>query len=88
VIGGDFNATVYMPQLHELLETQSLSTDLQSGQWWKVAVGTYPSWLPLLGLKIDHILARDAAIATSDIVTIEGSDHRAVVADIVLPEQR
>lgn len=87
VIGGDFNATVYMPQLDGLLQSQGFSTDLQSGQWWKVAVGTYPSWLPLLGLKIDHILARDAAIASSDIVTIKGSDHRAVVANLVLPAQ-
>lgn len=88
VIGGDFNATVHMPQLDDLLKSQSLTTDLQSGQWWKVAVGTYPSWLPLLGLKIDHIMAREASIAASEIVTIEGSDHRAVVANIVLPAQR
>ena len=88
VIGGDFNATVHMPQLAGLLQNHGFATDLQSDRWWKMAVGTYPSWLPVLGLKIDHILARGAAIASADIVTVEGSDHRAVVANIVLPEQR
>lgn len=88
VIGGDFNATIHMTQLDELVQDQRFATDLQADRWWKVAVGTYPSWLPLLGLKIDHVLARDAAIEASDIVTIAGSDHRAVVADIVVPAQR
>ena len=85
VLGGDFNATPYTPQLDQLVESSGLATDAQAAPWWRAALGTYPSWLPVLSLKIDHIMTRGATIAEAEIVAVPGSDHKAVIATITLP---
>lgn len=86
VIGGDFNATVHMPQMEELVSRDGFATDLGAGGWWPVARGTFPAWLPVLGLKIDHVLVREAFIAAAAVEEVPGSDHRGIVADLILPE--
>lgn len=85
VLGGDFNSTLYTPLMEALTKGEGFQPDLQAGPWWQAALSTYPAWLPVLGLRIDHILARGATIDDARIVKVEGSDHRAVIADIVLP---
>jgi endonuclease/exonuclease/phosphatase (EEP) superfamily protein YafD len=85
VLGGDFNSTPFAPQLEQFAESARLSLDVGASSWWRIIAGTYPSWLPLLGLKIDHIMVRDAVIVSARAVRIDGSDHLAVVADVRLP---
>ena len=53
-------------------------------------MGTYPSTLPRwFGIRIDHVLV-PAGTATVDVKVhdMPGSDHRAVVARLVLPAEQ
>ncbi len=85
ILGGDFNSTLYTAQMETLTKGEGFQPDLRAGPWWQVVLSTYPAWLPVLGLKIDHVLVRGAVIDDARIIRIEGSDHRAVIADIALP---
>jgi len=83
-LGGDFNATLHTPQLNVFITRTGVNVDLASDPWWSIARGTYPAWVPLFGLKIDHIMALDIAILDSAAIRISGSDHRAVVTNLRL----
>lgn len=84
IVGGDFNGTLHMQQIKTMVRDRGFSTDLRAGDWRQIAVGTYPAWLPGLGLKIDHVFVRGATISRSEIVDVPGSDHRGIQADIIL----
>lgn len=76
---GDLNATVWSPQLANLLATSGLMSSA-------AGFGLQPTWpngLPLLYIAIDHVLH------SPDIITMThrrgfdvGSDHLAVIADV------
>lgn len=85
VLGGDFNSTLYTPQMERLVEQTGVAADMQATPWWRVPFGTYPAWLPVFSLKIDHIMTRGGAIRDVKIVEVPRSDHRGVIATISLP---
>lgn len=48
------------------------------------AVGTWPSWLGVLGTDIDHIAGRALALAPLKAITLPGSDHRGLRSRVSL----
>ena len=61
-----------------------MTPDYDAAPWTQLASGTFPSWLPALGLKIDHVMSRGGQIVSAKTVRIPGSDHRAVIVDVSL----
>jgi endonuclease/exonuclease/phosphatase (EEP) superfamily protein YafD len=85
LLGGDLNATPYAPQLGRLLAATGMTLDQQVSPA-QAFTSTFPAALPVLGLKLDHILVRGMTIRRAWTLPPAGSDHRAVVADVALPE--
>lgn len=88
VIAGDFNATLDHQQMRELHGRGFEDAARQANSGWQP---TWPSAeeLDVLGvpvpslLAIDHVLLTDELAAThTEAVTIEHTDHRAVVAEL------
>ncbi|MDT9595377.1 endonuclease/exonuclease/phosphatase family protein [Nocardioides zeae] len=82
VVGGDFNATWDHPELRQLLDEGYRDAAEQSGSGW---VRTWPQdrYVPLIG--IDHVLVRGAQASYVESLGVPGTDHRAVLAEVVLP---
>lgn len=84
ILAGDFNATLDHAALRAVLRRGWTDAALAAGQggvWtWR------PLRAPLPRLGLDHVLV-DPRIAVADVrfAAVRGSDHRAVVADLVLP---
>jgi len=81
---GDFNASVHHRRLRELM-----------GDRWRDAgaiagAGLVRTWGPRVKLlDPDHVLVDQAmGVAAFDLVSVRGSDHRAVVATVVLATRR
>lgn len=90
VIAGDFNATPDHEAMSALEDLGFRSAADQSNAQWQP---TWPSagGMSLLGvdipslLQIDHVLVTDNAEAVNtESVTVQGTDHRAVVATVTL----
>jgi endonuclease/exonuclease/phosphatase family metal-dependent hydrolase len=85
ILAGDFNATFDHAQFRRLVRLGYVDAARQTGN------GLVPTWAPRPGqrglLTIDHILVdpRCAVLATS-VHKLPGTDHRAVYAEIRLPE--
>ncbi len=83
VVAGDFNATTDHAQFRALLDDGYGDAAEESGAGY---LPTYPSdrWFgPLIG--IDHVLTRGSAVAASaDTLELPGSDHRALLVNLVL----
>jgi endonuclease/exonuclease/phosphatase (EEP) superfamily protein YafD len=82
IIGGDFNATLDVPQFRALLVDGYRDAAAQSGAGM---VRTYPSDSgvpPLIG--IDHIVVSSAVATSVQTLAVPGSDHRAVISRVVL----
>jgi endonuclease/exonuclease/phosphatase (EEP) superfamily protein YafD len=85
VLAGDFNA---LPGSRELLPLRHVGlVDTHTRRHWR-PIGT---WSPAKSiphlLRIDYVLApEDADVVGSWTVNLPGSDHRAVVAELALPE--
>jgi hypothetical protein len=84
VLAGDFNATVDHAALRAVLRRGWVDAALLVGRgldWtWR------PLRLPCPRLTIDHVLIDPhISVATVQLVRLPGSDHRALVADLVLP---
>ena len=79
VVVGDFNLTPYSPWFADFLERTQLHSALRGrGPQW-----TWPSFLPLLGIPIDHVLvSRDLAVTAYFRAGDIGSDHYPIIADI------
>jgi len=85
MVMGDFNATVHSPAFQELIQSAELKNA-------SAGFGRIPSWRPLprfgfLALDLDHILVHPCIHVKEmhsgpDI----GSDHKPLVAEIVLPQ--
>lgn len=80
VVAGDFNASVSHPAFRQLCRGE----DALRGCGGVFARPTWapPGWIALLPL--DHVLVRDAAVAERGSFAVEGSDHRAVWARVVV----
>lgn len=87
VLAGDFNATLDHANLRELLATGYRDAAEVTGDG---LVTTWPSRLEWkLPVTLDHILAeKGIAIGSYDVEKIDGSDHRAVIAELILPPVR
>jgi endonuclease/exonuclease/phosphatase (EEP) superfamily protein YafD len=84
VLAGDFNATFDHAALRAVLDLgyDDASRAVGRGLAW--------TWRPLRlrfpRLALDHVLVDPRiAVVTVELVTVSGSDHRAVVAELVLP---
>ena len=82
IVTGDFNSTPWSANYRWFVAQTGL-IDTQQG------LGPQPSWpteLPYLGIPIDHVLtSRTIATAKRRIGRWNGSDHRPVVADLLIP---
>jgi endonuclease/exonuclease/phosphatase (EEP) superfamily protein YafD len=83
IVGGDFNATPDTTQFRAVVTDGYRDAADQAGAG---LTPTYPSnrWYPPM-LSIDHVVTRGAVARSVDSVEIRGSDHRALVARVVLP---
>jgi len=87
LLGGDLNATSSAPRVVRMLAATGLTLDQHAVPSQAIA-GTYPARLPLLGLKIDHILVRGMSVTRAWTLPPTSSDHRGVVAEVALPSAR
>jgi endonuclease/exonuclease/phosphatase (EEP) superfamily protein YafD len=85
IVGGDFNATVDDPRFRALLAAGYADGADQAGAGYTM---TYPAdrWYPPL-IAIDHVLTRDAVARQAWTVHVPGSDHRALLASVVVPQE-
>jgi endonuclease/exonuclease/phosphatase family metal-dependent hydrolase len=85
LVSGDFNATRYHPSFRRLLSDRLGETHERIGRGWAM---TWPrdQWpLPPL-MRIDHVLVSpDIGVRSVKEGIGQGSDHRPIVADLVLP---
>jgi endonuclease/exonuclease/phosphatase (EEP) superfamily protein YafD len=84
LVGGDFNATPDTVQFRRILAGGFADAADQAGAGY---TRSYPAdrWYPPL-IAIDHVLTRNGPVATAvDTVTVEGSDHRSLVARVAVP---
>lgn len=77
LMSGDFNASTWGGVMTELRARTGMTILTGVGATW-------PTFLPFhAGIPIDHVLASDdLALLSRDVVTIKGSDHRAVIAEV------
>ena len=76
VVAGDFNLSPTSPTWGRIVGASSLR---RTG----LPLGTWPSWLGLLGLPIDHILIGPGlAVIDSSMLPGAGSDHRGLLLDL------
>jgi endonuclease/exonuclease/phosphatase (EEP) superfamily protein YafD len=81
IVAGDFTATPWSRPFAELVRSAGL-TKAWSLQPW---LSTWPSWLPHIGIPIDHILANGrVAITGVRLGPDGGSDHFPVIATLRL----
>ena len=85
VLAGDFNATLDHGELRRLLGRGYRDAAEQAGSGLRPTWPTDGSLLPAV-VTIDHVLAdRRVRVASARTVAIPGSDHRGVLAELVLP---
>ncbi|WP_240958883.1 endonuclease/exonuclease/phosphatase family protein [Rhodococcus sp. HNM0563] len=82
VVGADFNATYDHTQYRAMLSGRLRDTAEQVGAGFLFTYPTDKRIPPLVG--IDHILVAGGRATSVETVTLPGSDHRAVVAQIRL----
>jgi endonuclease/exonuclease/phosphatase (EEP) superfamily protein YafD len=84
IVAGDFNATLDQSVFRSAIAGCG-DAATQRGQG---LTPTWPTWLPSwLGPQIDHVLATHPIVAESfEVRDIAGSDHRAVVARLRVPD--
>jgi endonuclease/exonuclease/phosphatase (EEP) superfamily protein YafD len=84
VLAGDFNATLDHAPLRDVLRLGYADAAREVGN------SLTPTWGPLgkrAVITIDHVLVdRRCAVLASSVHAIPGTDHRAVYAEIRLPE--
>jgi endonuclease/exonuclease/phosphatase family metal-dependent hydrolase len=82
---GDFNATLDHNELREVIDRGYIDAADATGDalttTWSRSV-----WPPI---TIDHLLVDDRIhVVSTEVIELEGSDHKVVVADLVLPTGR
>ncbi|MDT5070123.1 MAG: hypothetical protein QOK02_6278 [Mycobacterium sp.] len=83
LVGGDFNSTVDMEPFRKLLTNGYDDSARQAGAGREL---TYPAneRIPSF-MGIDHILTRDCTAVSTQTATVKGSDHRALLATVMVP---
>jgi endonuclease/exonuclease/phosphatase (EEP) superfamily protein YafD len=86
VLAGDFNATLDHGALRRVLALGYRDAARTVG------LGLRATWTPLRSphprLTLDHVLVDpQVGVASVTLVPVAGSDHRAVVAELVLPQR-
>jgi endonuclease/exonuclease/phosphatase (EEP) superfamily protein YafD len=84
VLGGDLNTTLHSAHVQDFIGATGVQVDHRAHPWLGLVSSTFPAALPVLGLKIDHIMVRRLIFRDAWTVACPGSDHRAVVADLEL----
>ncbi len=81
ILAGDFNASAWAATMSRPREQLNM-TLLTGGD------GTWPTFLPrAMSIPIDHVLAtQELSLLSRRLVTVSGSDHRAVLAGIAFKE--
>lgn len=84
ILAGDFNATLDHREIRDLLDRGYRDAADVVGAGLKP---TWPSDRPFPPVTIDHILISEGVgVADFSVESIEGSDHRAVIATLRLPK--
>jgi endonuclease/exonuclease/phosphatase family metal-dependent hydrolase len=86
ILAGDFNATLDHHQLRSGMDgcedAGSAAGDGLTATW----PSSSPRWL---GAQIDHVLTRgQIAVSTFDVIDVPRTDHRAIMATLVLPRDQ
>jgi len=81
---GDFNLSPLSPHFSALLSDGRLR-NAAAGRGWQP---TWPVFLPVMGIQIDHALvSSDIAVNSFRVSAIKGSDHRPIIVDLGVPRQ-
>lgn len=84
IVVGDFNTTSWSAVFRRLLATSGLR-DSRSGFGLQ---STWPSWLPLLRIPIDHcLISKELAVVARRVAGGVGSDHYPVVIQLAVREE-
>jgi endonuclease/exonuclease/phosphatase (EEP) superfamily protein YafD len=86
IVGGDFNATYDHWQYRAMLSGRFGDAVEQVGAGHLVTYPTDKRWPPLVG--IDHILVAGGRAVAVKTVGLLGADHRALVAQVHLDDER
>jgi endonuclease/exonuclease/phosphatase (EEP) superfamily protein YafD len=85
LIGGDFNATIDMHPFRRLLTGGYRDASEQAGAGRQF---TYPDDWPIPPfMGIDHVLTRNATAVSTKTASVSGSDHRALLATVLIPRE-
>ncbi|MFD1321535.1 endonuclease/exonuclease/phosphatase family protein [Micromonospora sonneratiae] len=85
ILAGDFNATLDHTPVRALLETGYVDAAAAAGAGLTGTWGPYDGD-PIPPVAIDHVLAdRRVGVRAAAVHPLPGSDHRAVLAELVLP---
>ncbi len=86
ILAGDFNATLDHAQFRRLLRRGYADAAREAGHGLSLTWGPRPGQGPAL-LAIDHVLTdRRCAVLATSTYRLPGSDHRALYAELRLPE--
>ena len=80
IVAGDFNATPFAPAFRRFVRDANLTT-------YDSFPSTFPAMLGPVGIPIDHVLVRGAALEDFDVLPPTGSDHLPIKAVIRLPRE-
>ncbi len=83
IVGGDFNSTPDMRQFRDLLTNGYRDAVEETGSGFSPTFKEGQPIPPLI--TIDHVLTRNAGMASVKTVTIDGTDHRALVGVVLIP---
>jgi endonuclease/exonuclease/phosphatase (EEP) superfamily protein YafD len=79
IVAGDFNATPFSPIFRKVIKISGLK-DSREGFGWQPS---WPTYVPLLWLPIDHILvSSEIQVHNRATGSFIGSDHYPVFADL------
>jgi endonuclease/exonuclease/phosphatase (EEP) superfamily protein YafD len=79
IVAGDFNTTPYAPVFKPFVTSAELAT-------FSRFPATFPDSYGAAGLPIDHVMVRGAELLKLQALPSMGSDHRALAATILLPQ--
>ncbi|OLF07982.1 hypothetical protein BU204_34875 [Actinophytocola xanthii] len=83
ILAGDFNASMDHHAFRELVDRGYADAAEETGQ---ALTPTWSSWPIGPPVTIDHVLAdRRCAIASYAVLDVPGTDHNAVLAEVILP---
>ncbi|MGI9015875.1 MAG: endonuclease/exonuclease/phosphatase family protein [Euzebya sp.] len=84
VMLGDFNATLDHSVFRQVLASGYTEAAAEVGRGFRA---TWPAReFPLPGITIDHVLVgADVTVKAVQVIEVDGTDHRAVLAEVVIP---